>query len=125
MSPRRGGEELGRMGSRPPGERRGNRVIYMVAEGGNGTEYDYLQRLYGKLGLSRFSRFRLLKRCTFMVLLTWVPVALLAWMGGNYGGGLVATNFFADFAAYAQFVIAMPLFMLAEPIIDTSTPIRS
>jgi hypothetical protein len=84
-------------------------------------EGDGLQRLYGKLGLSRFSRFRLLKRCTLMVLLTWVPVALLAWMGGNYGGGLVATNFFADFAAYAQFVIAMPLFMLAEPIIDTST----
>ena len=56
-----------------------------------------------------------------MVLLTWVPVALLALLGGNYGGGVVATNFFADFSAYAQFVIAMPLFMLAEPIIDTST----
>jgi hypothetical protein len=84
-------------------------------------EGDGLQRLYGRLRLSRFSRFRLLKRCTLMVLLTWVPVALLAWLGGNYGGGVVATNFFADFAAYAQFVIAMPLFMLAEPIIDTST----
>ncbi len=56
-----------------------------------------------------------------MVLLTWVPVALLAWIGGNYGGGLVATNFFVDFAAYAQFLIGLPLFMLAEPIIDTST----
>jgi hypothetical protein len=84
-------------------------------------EGDGLQRLYGKLRLSRISRFRLLKRCALMVLLTWVPVALLAWLGGNYGGGVVATNFFADFAAYAQFVIAMPLFMLAEPIIDTST----
>jgi hypothetical protein len=84
-------------------------------------EGDGLRRLYGKLRLSKFSRFPLLKRCMLMVLLTWVPVALLAWMGGNYGGGLVATNFFADFAAYAQFVIAMPLFMLAEPIIDTST----
>jgi hypothetical protein len=82
---------------------------------------DGLQRLYGRLGLSKPSRYRLIKRCTLMVLLTWVPVALLAWMGGNFGGGLVATNFFADFAAFAQFVIAMPMFMLAEPIIDTST----
>ncbi|MEO8314632.1 MAG: hypothetical protein ABI645_07530 [Pseudomonadota bacterium] len=84
-------------------------------------EGDGLQRVYGKLRLSRFSRFRLLKRCTLMVLLTWVPVALLAWLGGHYGGGLVATNFFADFAAYAQFLIGLPLFMLAELIIDTST----
>ena len=84
-------------------------------------ERDGLQRLYGKLGLSKFSRFPVLKRCALMVLLTWVPVALLAWMGGNYGGGLVATNFFADFAAYAQFLIGLPLFMVAEPIIDAST----
>lgn len=84
-------------------------------------ERDGLQRLYGKWGLSKFSRFPLLKRCALMVLLTWVPVALLAWVGGNYGGGLVATNFFADFAAYAQFLVGLPLFMLAEPIIDNST----
>jgi hypothetical protein len=84
-------------------------------------EGDGLQRVYGRLRLSRFSRFRLLKRCTLMVLLTWIPVALLACIGGNYGGGLIATNFFADFAAYAQFLIGMPLFMLAELIIDTST----
>ena len=82
---------------------------------------DGLQRLYGRFHLSRVSRYRLLKRCALMVLLTWAPTALLALIGGDYGGGLVATNFFADFAAYAQFVIAMPLFMLAEPIIDTST----
>ena len=29
---------------------------------------------------------------------------------------MIATNFFADFAAYAQFLIGMPLFIIAEPI---------
>jgi hypothetical protein len=84
-------------------------------------EGDGLQRVYRWLGMSRFSRLRLLKRCALMMLLTWIPVASLAWLGGNYGGGFVATNFFADFAAYAQFVVGLPLFMLAELIIDTST----
>jgi hypothetical protein len=56
-----------------------------------------------------------------VVLLTWVPVALLALHGGLAGGGLITTNFFADFAAHAQFLIAMPLFMLAEPIVEAST----
>jgi hypothetical protein len=84
-------------------------------------EGDGLQRVYRRLHLSKFSRFGLLKRCALMVLLTWIPVALLALIGGNYGGGLVATNFFVDFAAYAQFLIGLPLFMVAEPIIDTST----
>ena len=63
----------------------------------------------------------MLKRSVIVVLLTWVPVALLALHGGLAGGGLITTNFFADFAAHAQFLIAMPLFMLAEPIVEAST----
>jgi hypothetical protein len=47
-----------------------------------------------------------------------VPVALLAWEGGYVGLSLTAQNFFADFAAYAQFLLAMPVFVLAQPIID-------
>jgi RloB-like protein len=50
LSPyRRGSEILGRGTSRPPEQRRGNRIIYAVAEG-EGTEYDYLghlNRVYG------------------------------------------------------------------------------
>jgi hypothetical protein len=54
-------------------------------------------------------------------MLTWVPLAVLALRQGLVGGGISPTNFFADFAAYAQFLLAMPLFALAEPIIDSST----
>lgn len=82
---------------------------------------DWLHRAYAKLHVSKYARFRLLKRSALVIVLTWVPVALLAWHGGFVGGGLVATNFFADFAAYAQFLLAMPLFVLADPIVDSST----
>jgi hypothetical protein len=41
---RRGGEVLRRGSSRPPSQRRGNRIFYVVAEG-EGTEYDYLDHL--------------------------------------------------------------------------------
>lgn len=73
------------------------------------------------LHLSKHAKFNLLKCWALVVCITWAPVAFLAWLGGFAAGGLVATNFFADFAAYAQFLIAMPLFVLADPIVDAST----
>jgi len=82
---------------------------------------DWLHRVYSLLHVSKYARYCLQKRIAIVVLLTWVPVALLALCDGFVGGGLVATNFFADFAAYAQFLIAMPLFVLTDPIVDSST----
>ena len=82
---------------------------------------DWLHRVYSILRVSNRAQFSILKRCTLVVILTWVPVAILALTSGLIGGGMIATNFFADFAAYAQFLIAMPLFMIAEPIVDSST----
>jgi len=63
-------------------------------------EGDRLNRIYAALGVGKYSRFAVLKRCALVILLTWVPVALLAWSQGFVGGGRTATNFFADFAAY-------------------------
>jgi hypothetical protein len=82
---------------------------------------DWLHRVYSILRISNQARFNILKRCLAVVTVTWVPVAILALASGHAGGGMVATNFFADFAAYAQFLVGMPLFMIAEPIIDEST----
>ncbi|HEY4340028.1 MAG TPA: hypothetical protein VGM97_08790 [Steroidobacteraceae bacterium] len=82
---------------------------------------DRLNRLFAVLHAPQDGRFCILKRCAIVVMLTWVPVAVLAVCNGLFGGGMVTTNFFADFAAHAQFLIAMPLFMLAEPIAEVST----
>jgi hypothetical protein len=82
---------------------------------------DRLNRLFAVLHAPQDGRFRVIKRCVIVVLVTWVPVAVLALYSGLLGGGMTTTNFFADFAAHAQFLIAMPLFMLAEPIVEVST----
>jgi hypothetical protein len=82
---------------------------------------DALHRIYRLLGVGDHVRFRLLKRCALAVMLTWVPVALLAWRQGLVGTTISPTNFFADFAAYAQFLVALPLFVAAEAIVDAST----
>ena len=82
---------------------------------------DRLNRLFALLHAPQEGRYRVIKRCVIVVLLTWIPVAVLALYGGLLGGGMTTTNFFADFAAHAQFLIAMPLFMLAEPIVEVST----
>jgi hypothetical protein len=84
-------------------------------------EGDGLHCVYTQLGLSNHARFHLVKRCLLVIMLTWAPLAVLALRQGLVGGGISPTNFFADFAAYAQFLLAMPLFVLAEPIIDSST----
>lgn len=82
---------------------------------------DCLHAAYAHLGLGSHTRHYLWKRCLALVLITWVPVALLAWRQGLVDTALTPTNFFADFAAYAQFLVALPLFVAAEVIIDRST----
>ena len=82
---------------------------------------DLLNRVYVQLGLGTHRRFYLLRRSVVMVLLTWVPVAVLAWRQHLYELALSPVNYFVDFAAYVQFLVALPLFVVAERIVDVST----
>jgi hypothetical protein len=82
---------------------------------------DWLNRFYGWLGMARETRFSLVKRCVLAVMLTYVPIALLAVYDGSYGGGATATNFFADFAAYIQLLVSLPLFIITERVMDWRT----
>src|SRR5882724_2950539 len=84
-------------------------------------EGDALSTLFARLGLGSHRPFVLLRRSLALVLLTWVPVALLAARQGMCTLEVTPTNFCADFAAYAQFLLALPLFVIAEAIIDPST----
>ena len=80
-----------------------------------------MRKVYAALGLWQRVRFRMVKRSLLLMVVTYVPMALLALQQGLVDDVVSPTNFFADFAAYAQFLIALPLYIVAETIIDGST----
>lgn len=82
---------------------------------------DLVNRTFARLGLGRRRPLQLLYRALLLVAVTWVPTAILAVATGYVGTQLSGTNFFADFAAYAQFVLGLPLFVVAEAIVDRAT----
>ncbi|MCC6197827.1 MAG: hypothetical protein IT518_25530 [Burkholderiales bacterium] len=84
-------------------------------------EGDGLRRAWAALGLGSHTRFRNVWRCALASFVCYAPMAVLAWRQGLAGAEISPTNFFADFAAYVQFLIGLPLFLAAEVIIDGST----
>lgn len=84
-------------------------------------EDDNLRKVYAALGLGPRLPFRLVWRSLVLMITAYVPMALLALLQGLVDTVVTPTNFFADFAAYAQFLIALPLYIVAEAIMDAST----
>ena len=82
---------------------------------------DLLNRTFARVGLDSRRPVHLAGRCLAVISLTWVPMAGLALIQHLYGSGIDARNFFADYAAYAQFLIALPLFIVGERIVSRST----
>jgi hypothetical protein len=86
------------------------------------VEGDVLNRTLARLGpFGRRRRFHVIYRSLLLIAVTWLPTAILALWSGYSGTELSGSNFFADFAAYAQFVLGLPLFVLAESIVDRAT----
>jgi len=59
-------------------------------------EGDLLNRIYVQLGLGTHRRYYLLRRSIVMILMTWVPVAVLAWRQHLYEWMLSPINYFVD-----------------------------
>lgn len=84
-------------------------------------ENDRLRRVFAKLRLGSHRPLYMVKRCLLAILITWVPMAFLASQTGLVSSAVTPTNFLADFAAYGCFFVGLPLFLIAEMIIDGST----
>jgi len=60
-------------------------------------------------------------RCLVLVATTWGVVAIAALFVTDIAGVPPPENFFKDFAAYLMFVVGLPLFVIAEPIVGEHT----
>jgi hypothetical protein len=83
---------------------------------------DLVNRAFGWLGLRARRNVHLIGRGLVLAALTWGITALLAQFVSHVGLGRAAgENFFLDVAAYLQFLVGLPLFVVAERIIGGHT----
>ena len=71
-----------------------------------------------RLGLIKPGAPNLARRAVLSILLTWVPLLVLSAVQGLAIGDTVRLPFLYDFAAYTRFLIAIPLLILAEGLIE-------
>ena len=87
-------------------------------------EGDLVNRAFAKLGLGPRRPLHLIGRMALLIFITWCPMAVMACFhtipADAPEEAKVAMNFFYDFAAYTQFFIGIPLFIIAERIIGKS-----
>jgi hypothetical protein len=84
-------------------------------------EGDFLTRIFQRIGMGSYRTVDLVKRSLCLFVLTWgVLAALSIWSGFDWTRphGL---NFFMDFAAYGQMLLGLPMFLLAERVVDLQT----
>ena len=77
-------------------------------------EGDLVNRTFSRLRIGGRRPVDLLLRMIVVIGVTWVPMAIMAWFTPLPANAVTAQNFFYDFAAYAQFFIGLPLFIIAE-----------
>jgi hypothetical protein len=88
-----------------------NHPILLLTHGGP------TYRIEMMLGLVRDQSPRIVRRAMFSVLITWVPLLVLAALQGTAIGHNVTVTFLRDFAVHARFILAIPLLIVAGVII--------
>ena len=84
---------------------------FLLMEGGP------LYRLQCRLGLIRAGAPRVAQRATLSVIITWGILFILSAIRHEAFGHNVVVPFLRDFSAYTRFVIAIPMFILAEVVV--------
>src|SRR4029453_18341506 len=77
-----------------------------------------LYRLHVLGGMALPNRPQVLKRSLVAILVTWLPLAILALLQGLAYGDHTRIPFFYDYAVNIRFLITLPLLIFAEAVID-------
>ncbi len=84
-------------------------------------EGDLVSRAFSGLRIGGRSTTDLILRMIIVIGITWVPMAVMSWNIVLPPGTPALLNFFYDYAAYAQFLIGIPLFIIAERVVAEAT----
>ncbi|NGZ96077.1 MAG: hypothetical protein CV089_08115 [Nitrospira sp. WS110] len=84
-------------------------------------EGDLLTRMFQRLGMGSYRTIDLVKRSLVLIILTWGVLAGLSIWAGVHWAKPAGQNFFVDFAAYGQLLLGLPMFLIAERVIDWQT----
>jgi hypothetical protein len=91
-----------------------NPLVYDFSIVMGGPVYDFLLRV----GLLSGGLENVLRRTVALVGITWVPLLLLSLVQALFTSHRVTIPLFSDFATYGRFLLALPLLLLAEVLID-------
>ncbi len=81
-------------------------------------EGDIINRAFARIGIGGRRPRHLLDRILILICITWVPMAVMSLFTDPPPGPVTTAQiFFFDFAAYTQFFLGIPLFIIAERII--------
>jgi hypothetical protein len=80
-----------------------------------------LYQLWRRTRLSGDAMELLVRRIVVLVLITWLPLLILSALGGHAAGIAIKVPFLRDIEAHVRFLVALPLLILAEPIVHIRT----
>jgi hypothetical protein len=84
-------------------------------------EGDLVSKAFAALSMGSYRAWDLFKQSLLLISITWVPLAVLAIAAEVHWIQPPGQNFFVDFAAYGQLLIGLPMFLIAERVIDGQT----
>jgi hypothetical protein len=80
-----------------------------------------LNRLLIRTGLIKPDSPQIIRKVVFAFFITWVPLLILSVIQGLAYGSQVRVPFLYDIAAHVRFLLALPLLIIAEGVIDPRT----
>src|SRR5450432_3634596 len=78
-----------------------------------GPIQQFVQRAFMSWGINVSARHRIVG----FLLITWVPLLILAWIEGRAIQSEPSASFLLDFGTYARFFVAVPLLIVAESVV--------
>jgi len=82
---------------------------------------DWVNRLFAFAGLHARRISHLIGRCLLLIALTWGADAVASLFSHTAVGATPSESFLKDFSAYLQFIIGLPLFVVAEYVVGAYT----